>query len=60
MTIARRTFLQVAAGAATLPAMQGLDMPPANQRTPEALAVFHKSEIDKRWPILRAAGIKAQ
>jgi tripartite-type tricarboxylate transporter receptor subunit TctC len=39
---------------------QGLDMPPADQRTPEALAAFHKSEIEKWWPILQAAGIKAK
>ena len=39
---------------------QGLDLPPADQRTPEALAAFHKSEIEKWWPILKAAGIKAQ
>jgi tripartite-type tricarboxylate transporter receptor subunit TctC len=39
---------------------QGLDMPPADQRTPEALAAFHKSEIDKWWPIITAAGIKAK
>jgi tripartite-type tricarboxylate transporter receptor subunit TctC len=39
---------------------QGLDMPPADQRTPEALAAFHKSEIETWWPILQAAGIKAK
>jgi tripartite-type tricarboxylate transporter receptor subunit TctC len=39
---------------------QGLDMPPADQRTPEALAEFHKSEIEKWWPILQKAGIKAK
>jgi tripartite-type tricarboxylate transporter receptor subunit TctC len=39
---------------------QGLDLPPPDQRTPEALAAFHKSEIEKWWPILKAAGIKAQ
>jgi tripartite-type tricarboxylate transporter receptor subunit TctC len=39
---------------------QGLDMPPADQRTPDALAAFHKSEIEKWWPILQAAGIKAK
>jgi len=39
---------------------QGLDLPPADQRTPQALAAFHKSEIEKWWPILKAAGIKAQ
>ncbi|MBX9775966.1 MAG: tripartite tricarboxylate transporter substrate binding protein BugD [Xanthobacteraceae bacterium] len=37
---------------------QGIDMPPADQRTPEALGAFHKSEIEKWWPILKAAGIK--
>ena len=39
---------------------QGLDLPPADQRTPEALGAFHKSEIEKWWPILQAAGIKAK
>jgi tripartite-type tricarboxylate transporter receptor subunit TctC len=39
---------------------QGLDMPPPDQRTPEALGAFHKSEIEKWWPILQAAGIKAK
>jgi hypothetical protein len=28
------------------------------QRTPEGLAKFHKTEIDKWWPIIKAAGIK--
>jgi tripartite-type tricarboxylate transporter receptor subunit TctC len=39
---------------------QGLDMPPADQRTPEALGAFHKSEIEKWWPLIKAAGIKSQ
>lgn len=39
---------------------QGLDMPPADRRTPEALGAFHKAEIEKWWPILREAGIKAK
>jgi tripartite-type tricarboxylate transporter receptor subunit TctC len=39
---------------------QGLDMPPADRRTPEALGVFHRAEIEKWWPILREAGIKAK
>src|SRR5262245_3580950 len=29
------------------------------QRTPEALAIFHRAEIEKWWPIIRAAEIKA-
>jgi tripartite-type tricarboxylate transporter receptor subunit TctC len=39
---------------------QGLDLPPSDQRTPEALGAFHRSEIEKWWPILQAAGIKSQ
>jgi tripartite-type tricarboxylate transporter receptor subunit TctC len=41
-------------------AQQGLDMPPADLRTPEAFAAFHRSEIEKWWPIVKAAGIKAK
>ena len=32
---------------------------PREQQTPEALAAFHKAEIEKWWPIIKAAGIKA-
>ncbi|MEI7804331.1 MAG: tripartite tricarboxylate transporter substrate binding protein BugD [Hyphomicrobiales bacterium] len=39
---------------------QGLDMPPRDQLTPEALGAFHKAEIDKWWPIVKAANIKSQ
>ncbi len=38
----------------------GLDVAPREQQTPEGLAAFQKSEIDKWWPIIRAAGIGAQ
>ena len=38
----------------------GLEIPPHEQQTPEALATFHKAEIEKWWPIIKAAGIKAQ
>jgi hypothetical protein len=31
-----------------------------NKQTPEALGAFHKSEIEKWWPIIKAAGIKAE
>jgi tripartite-type tricarboxylate transporter receptor subunit TctC len=34
-------------------------IPPADQLTPEALAKHHKAELDKWWPIMKAAGIKA-
>ena len=33
---------------------------PREQLTPETLAAFQKGEIDKWWPIIQAAGIKAQ
>jgi tripartite-type tricarboxylate transporter receptor subunit TctC len=33
---------------------------PREQQTPEALAAFHKAEIEKWWPMLKAAGIKAE
>ena len=33
---------------------------PREQQTPEALYAFQKSEIAKWWPIIKAAGIKAQ
>ena len=38
----------------------GLEIFPREQQTPDALAAFHKTEIDKWWPIVRAAGIKAE
>jgi tripartite-type tricarboxylate transporter receptor subunit TctC len=33
---------------------------PPEEQTPEALAKFQREEIDKWWPIIKAAGIKAQ
>ena len=36
------------------------DIFPPEQLTPEALAAFHKAEIDKWWPIIKAAGIKVE
>jgi tripartite-type tricarboxylate transporter receptor subunit TctC len=38
----------------------GLDVAPADQQTPEALAAFNKAEIEKWWPIIKAAGIRAE
>jgi tripartite-type tricarboxylate transporter receptor subunit TctC len=38
----------------------GQEIPPREQQTPEALAAFHKAEIEKWWPMVKAAGIKAE
>ena len=38
----------------------GLDVAPREQQTPEGLAAFHKGEIEKWWPIIKAAGIKVE
>jgi tripartite-type tricarboxylate transporter receptor subunit TctC len=38
----------------------GLEGPPADQRTPEALRAFQNSEIERWWPIIRAAHITAE
>lgn len=38
----------------------GQVIPPPSQQTPEALAAYHKAEIDKWWPLVRAAGIKVE
>jgi tripartite-type tricarboxylate transporter receptor subunit TctC len=39
---------------------QGLAIPPPEQQTPEALAAFQKVEIEKWWPIVKAANIKGE
>ncbi len=35
----------------------GQEIFPREQQTPEALAAFHKAEIEKWWPIIKEAGI---
>jgi tripartite-type tricarboxylate transporter receptor subunit TctC len=36
----------------------GLDVAAREQQTPEGLAAFHQGEIDKWWPIIKAANVK--
>ena len=38
----------------------GQEIPPRDEQTPEALHAFQKAEIDKWWPIIKAAGITAE
>jgi tripartite-type tricarboxylate transporter receptor subunit TctC len=37
----------------------GQRIPSREEQTPAALAAFHQAEIEKWWPIIQAAGIKA-
>ena len=38
----------------------GQEIPPRDQQTPEALRMWHKAEIDKWWPLIRGANIRAE
>ena len=38
----------------------GLDVASPQQQTPEGLAEFQKAEIEKWWPIIRAANVKPE
>jgi tripartite-type tricarboxylate transporter receptor subunit TctC len=38
----------------------GQEIPPRDQQTPEALRAWHKAEIDKWWPLIRTANIRAE
>jgi len=38
----------------------GLEIPPREQQTPQALGAYQKAEIEKWWPIIKAANIKPE
>jgi len=38
----------------------GSEIPSREQQTPEAVAAMQKAEIEKWWPIIKAAGIKGE
>ena len=39
---------------------QGMEIAPPEQQTPEAFRAIHRAEIEKWWPIIKAAGIKGE
>jgi len=41
-------------------AVLAIEVPPPEQLGPKTLGAFHKTEIDKWWPIIKAAGIKGE
>jgi tripartite-type tricarboxylate transporter receptor subunit TctC len=38
----------------------GMSIPSKAELTPQSLHTYHKAELDKWWPIIKAAGIKVQ
>jgi tripartite-type tricarboxylate transporter receptor subunit TctC len=38
----------------------GADVPPRQMQTAEAFGAFHKAEVEKWWPFIKSANIKAE
>ena len=41
-------------------AQLGQEIPPPDRQTPETLGAYQKAEIEKWWPIIKAANIKGE
>lgn len=41
-------------------AQLGQEIPPREQQTPQALFAYHQAEIEKWWPVIKAANIKGE
>jgi tripartite-type tricarboxylate transporter receptor subunit TctC len=59
LNLAARSAVADPAMAARLADLAQESFPP-DQQTPEALGALQKADIEKWWPIIRAAGIKAE
>ena len=63
--VVAKLYAAVADTLADMPVRQrltdlGQQIWPREQQTPEAIATLQKAEIDKWWPIIKAANIKAE
>jgi tripartite-type tricarboxylate transporter receptor subunit TctC len=56
------TMMQVLADPAVQKRLQelGIEITPKVQQTPEALRAFQKAEMDRWWPIIKAANLKGE
>ena len=39
---------------------QGMEVVLPEQQTPEGIRAIHRAEIEKWWPIIKAAGLKGE